>query len=81
MDFPPSGKKWFLLITDDPHRPAQIVCFHALHPHKRRKTIRPDQVDLGVTVTEHMHMGWFVIVGKDDGAQTLRTKDTDHTRI
>jgi hypothetical protein len=77
MDFPPFGKKLFPLVTDQLHGTAQIVRLHAFGPNKGRKTIRPDEVDLGLSVPEHMHMGWFVVVSEDDDAQTMRPGNCD----
>jgi hypothetical protein len=72
MDFPPFGKKQLLLVADQLHGALQIGRLHVFGPDKGRGTVSPDQVDLGLTVSEHMHMGWFVIVVEDDDAQTMR---------
>jgi len=68
MDFPPFGKRLFPLVTDQLHGTAQIVRRHAFGPNKGRKTIGPDEVDPGLSVPEHMHMGWFVVISEDDDA-------------
>jgi hypothetical protein len=78
MDFPPSGKKRLLLVLDDLHGAAHIVPLHALGPDKRWSPVRPDQVDLDLPVTEHMHMGRLMIVCEDDDAQTMRSVYGDH---
>jgi hypothetical protein len=78
MDFPPSGKKFFLAITDQLNDPTQIVCLHSLGPYKRGNTIRSDQIDLGMSFAKHMHMGWLVIVGEYNDAQAICPMDCDH---
>jgi len=50
----------------------------AFSPDKGWRTVRPDQVDLGMTIAEHMHMGGFVIVCEDDDAQPMRPMDRNH---
>jgi hypothetical protein len=78
MDLPPFGKKQLLLVVDKLHSAAQIVRLHVFGPDKGWQTVRPDQVYFGLTVPEHMHMSWLVVVGKDDDAQTVRPVDRDH---
>ena len=81
MNFPPSGKKSLLLVRDDLHGPAHIVPLHALSPDKSRSPVRPDQIDLDLPITGHMHMGRLMIVCEDDDAQTMRSAYGDHNRI
>jgi len=80
MDFPPSCKKLLLLVADHLHGTAQIVRLHAFGPDESRNPVRSDQIDLGLPITEHMHMGWLVIVREDDDAQTMRTVNRNHGR-
>jgi len=47
-------------------------------PDKGWRTVRPDQVDLGMTIAEHMHMGGLVIVCENDDAQPMRAVDRNH---
>jgi hypothetical protein len=78
MEFPPLGKKLVLLVADQLHGAPQIVGLHIFSPNKSWRTVRPDQVDLGMTIPEHMHMGWFMVVCEDDDAQPMRSIDRDH---
>jgi hypothetical protein len=66
---------------NDLHRPTHIVPFHALSPDKSRITIRPDQVNFDLPITEHMHVGRLMIVCENDDAQTMRSVYSDHTCI
>jgi hypothetical protein len=36
------------------------------------------QVDLGVAVAEHVHMGGLMVIAEDHDAQPVRPKDGDH---
>ncbi len=78
MDFPTSGKKLRLLVTDNLHGATQIVRLHAFGPDKDRGTVSSNKIDLGLTVPEHMHMSWLVIVRKDDDAQAMCTMNRNH---
>jgi len=80
MELPPLGKKRFLLVADQLHGATQITGLHVFSPDKGWRTVRSDQVNLGMTIAEHMHMGGFVIVCEDDDAQPMRPMDRDHER-
>jgi hypothetical protein len=68
MELPPLGNKRFLLVADQLHGATQITGLHIFSLDKGWRTVRPDQVYLGMTIAEHMHMGRFVIVSEDDDA-------------
>jgi len=78
MELPPLGKKLFLLVADQLHGATQITGLHVFSADKGWRTVRPDQVYLGMTIAEHMHMGGIVIVCEDDDAQPMRPVDRDH---
>lgn len=65
------------MVADHLHGAAQVVGLHVFGPHKGRRTIRPDQVYLGMTVAKHMDMSWFMVVCEDDDAQPMRSMDGD----
>lgn len=65
MDFSPSIQKSILLFGDDFHGAAYIAAFHSIGPDQFRLAAWPYQVDLGLPVTEGVHMSRFVIVQKD----------------
>lgn len=66
---------------DDLHGSTYIVPFHALSPDKNWSPVKPDQIDLDLPITEHMHMGWLMIVCEDDDTQTMRSVYGDHNGI
>jgi len=59
------------LLDDDPHEPPRIAALHALDGHDLRRAVRPDQVDLGVTVTKGVNMYRRMVIGEDDDAKAF----------
>ena len=47
-------------------------------PDQFGQAIETHQVDPGMAATEHMHVGRFVIVSKDDDSQPVGTVDRHH---
>jgi len=78
MNIPPFCKKLLLLIADQLHGPPQVIRLHSFGPDKAWNPVRPDQINLGLSITKHMHMGWFMIVCENDDAQPVRPIDCDH---
>lgn len=66
------------MIADDLDRTADLVALHIPGPDQNRRSVRADQIDFGLTIAKHVHMGWFVVVGVDDDAQPMRPVDGDH---
>jgi len=79
MDFLPPSEQERLLLKDNPHSTADVNAGHALNPNQFWGTIGTAQIDLGMTVTEDVNMGRLVIVNKDDHAQALSAKNSDHS--
>lgn len=69
------------MVTNQLQGTAHVIPLQAFGPDEHRTAIRADQVDLGLPVTKHMHMGRLVIVREDDDAQTMRPMDRDHGSI
>jgi hypothetical protein len=65
MNFPPSPQQGSLVRGDKLEGATYIAALHAFRPDQLRSTIWPDQVDLGVAVTEHVNMRRRVVVRKD----------------
>jgi hypothetical protein len=62
----------------DLHRLADIASLHAICPNKFN--FGSGQIYFRLSVTEHMNMRRFVIVGENDNAQTMFSKDRDHVQ-
>jgi hypothetical protein len=78
MELPPLCEKLFLLVADHLHGAAQVIRFHPFGLNKDGNPVRADQINLGLSITEHMHMGWLMIVCEDDDALPVRPIDCDH---
>jgi hypothetical protein len=57
------------------HGPPNLTSGHAFSPDQFRRTICTQEIDLGLTITEHMHMRRSMIIDKDDYAQTIGTQN------
>ena len=55
-------------LTTDAHGAADLAAAHSVSPDQCRGTVGPEQVDLGLTVTEDVDMSRLVIVDEDDNA-------------
>jgi hypothetical protein len=78
MKFPPSRQKLFLLVSDQLHGTAQIVCLHPLSSNEGWNPVRSGKIDLGMPITKHMHVGWLVVVREYYDAQPVRTVNCYH---
>jgi hypothetical protein len=78
MDFPPPRQKVVPPLYDDLHGATNVTSLHAVDPHKRRRAIGADQIDLRLSVAEYMDMSRLVVIGEDDEAQAARAMDGDH---
>jgi hypothetical protein len=78
MDLLPPSQQQHLLLKINPHSTADLNAGHTFDPNKFRGAIGTSQIDLGMTVTEDVNMGWLVIVDKDDHAQAMSAKYSDH---
>lgn len=68
------------MITDYLHRSADLVALHIPGPDQNRRSVRAGQIDFGLTIAKHVHMGWFVVIGVDDDAQPMRPIDRNHQK-
>jgi len=78
MDISPTCEQGFLLLRHNLHGAAHIAAFHAFDGHDLWLAFGSQQVDLGVSVAEHMHMGWRMVIDKDDEAQAMGAVNGDH---
>jgi hypothetical protein len=78
MDILPPGQQHRLLFNHDPNRAADPGSGHAISPNQFRSSACSEQIDLGVTVTEDVHVSRLVIVDEDDNAQAVGMQDGDH---
>jgi hypothetical protein len=78
MDCSPSGKQGCALLSHDLHGPTHLVAFHVFSPNQFRLAVRTGKIDFDLAITEHMHMGGLVIVGKNDDSQAVGTQDRYH---
>ena len=60
------------------HGPAHPTTGHSISPNERRTTLCPNQVHLGLPVTEDVDMRWLMIVQVNDDAQAIGTQHGDH---
>jgi len=67
-----------LLVDHDLHGAAHIAALHAFNRHDPGAAVRGDQVDLDVTITEHVDMGRLMVIDKDDKPQAVGPMDRDH---
>jgi hypothetical protein len=81
MNFSPARQQYGLVRGDDIDGAAHIVAFHAFGPDQLRSTIRPDQIDLGVAVAEHVNVRRLMVVDENHDSQASFTQDGDHARI
>jgi GTP-dependent phosphoenolpyruvate carboxykinase len=74
MDSLPTLEQQGLLFRHRPHRPADLGLRHVFRPEQHGRPAGPQQIDLGLPVTENMDMGRTVIVHEDDDLQSVGTK-------
>jgi hypothetical protein len=70
-----------LLLDNDLHRAPDLPAGHSVRPNQFGPTIGTEEINLGLTVTEDMHVSRLVIVDEDDHAKTAGTKHGDHRVI
>lgn len=81
MDLSPTCEQGFLLFGHDLHGAAHIAALHAFYGHDLWPAVGSQQVDLGVSVAEHVDMGRRMVIDEDDEAQAMRAVDSDHQAI
>ncbi len=69
----------FPLIGDDLHGATNIASLHAVDPRQRGDAVRSDQIDLRLSVAEHMDMGRLVVVREYDEAQPASAMNRNHS--
>jgi hypothetical protein len=78
MDFSPSSQQRFAIFADQPHAFADVRVFHPHGPDECRMPVVSLQIDLGFSVSENMHMGWFMVVDENDDPEPCGTKNGHH---
>jgi hypothetical protein len=68
-----------LLLKNNPHRTADLNAGHPFNPNQFGGGIGTPQIDLGMTVTKDVNMGRQMIVNKNDHAQAVSAKYSDHS--
>jgi hypothetical protein len=76
----PSRKECFSVLSHNGHRAAHFVSLHIRRPDQLGRSAPTCQVDLGVPITEDMHVGRFVVIAEDNDAQPMRAMNGDHER-
>lgn len=78
MSCSPTRQKISLPLDYHSHRATHLVVLHILGPDQFRFPIGTDQIDLGMPIAEHMHMGRFMVIAKNDDAQAMRPIDRNY---
>jgi hypothetical protein len=68
MDFLPADQQIILLLGNQFHNAADVAPLHAINPNQFWTATGSQKINLGLTVTKNMDMGWFVIIQEDDNA-------------
>ena len=78
MDIPPTSRRKRLLLGNDAERTTGLAATNGVGPDQFRLAVGPEQIDLGLAVTEYVDVGRPVIVAEDDHAEALGTQHGDH---
>ena len=66
-----------MLLAHDLHGPAGLAPVHALEPNQLRGPADTPEIDVGLTITEDVHVNRLMIIGEDDHPQIAGTQDGD----
>jgi hypothetical protein len=72
MDLLPAVQEQVLMVFDDRQRPAEVVAFEAHGRDELYTPVAVGEVDLCMSVSEHMDMSGLMIVENDHESQALR---------
>ena len=78
MDVLPLLQQERLAAGHKTHGAADLAARHAVGPDERRSAIGPEQVYLGLPVTEDVDMRRLMIVKIDNDAQAIGTQHGDY---
>jgi len=66
MDVLPSRQQHCLLSRHQPQSTTDLKPRHVGCPNQICAAVGPKQIDLGLSVAEHVNMGWQMIIGEND---------------
>jgi hypothetical protein len=78
MDFLPPPHQKLQLFSHDPHGATNLTARHVVGPDQFWSALRPNQVDFGFSVPEHVNMRRQMVIDVDDDTQAIGTQDDNH---
>jgi hypothetical protein len=76
MDFPPPRQQIVPPLDDDFHGATNFASCR--RPIRASGAFGADQIDLRLSVAEHMDMSRLVVIDEDDESQAASAMDSDH---
>jgi hypothetical protein len=78
MEVLPPFEQAVAMVGDKRHRTPDLVSLHAIGSNQLGRSVRANEVDLGLSVPEDMDVSGFVIIEIDNDLKSMRAQDRHH---